>query len=345
MRGPTATGLSPTAWISEKASRLAHITEENAWKNEVVLHYVFQLPQSWLAALPHVLQTWFRNTLATYTMYFGAGLGWLYYAYFVWGDELYKGGEEIPPLVAVLEQMKVSIVAVPGYALLPTVTEYLMERGFTHVYPRLSDVGVPFYVAIFVGYMCCVEFGVYWAHRLLHDLPWGYRHLHSVHHKYNKENTLSPFASLAFHPVDGVAQGMSYCLMLTVFPMHLLTHELLLFFTAIWTTSIHDNVHANVMPIMGAGYHTIHHTTYKHNYGHYTIYFDKLYGSLTTPEDTEGVKKLEELVFEEKAKEMGVRLPSTHGEVKAKKGKRTASSDSVETIIAEEEVAATHKSL
>ena len=26
-----------------------------------------------------------------------------------------------------------------------------------------------------------------------------------------------------------------------------------------------------VWPIMGAGYHTIHHTTYKHNYGHYTV--------------------------------------------------------------------------
>ena len=29
---------------------------------------------------------------------------------------------------------------------------------------------------------------------------------------------------------------------------------------------------------MGAAYHTIHHTTYKHNYGHYFIYMDKLFG-------------------------------------------------------------------
>ena len=37
------------------------------------------------------------------------------------------------------------------------------------------------------------------------------------------------------------------------------------------------------MPIMGAGYHTIHHTTYKHNYGHYLIYMDWLFGSLVSP--------------------------------------------------------------
>jgi hypothetical protein len=30
--------------------------------------------------------------------------------------------------------------------------------------------------------------------------------------------------------------------------MHFLTHEMLLFFTSIWTTNIHDNIHAKVAP-------------------------------------------------------------------------------------------------
>lgn len=34
---------------------------------------------------------------------------------------------------------------------------------------------------------------------------------------------------------------------------------------------------------MGAGYHTIHHTTYKHNYGHYTVWMDWMCGTLRTP--------------------------------------------------------------
>lgn len=32
------------------------------------------------------------------------------------------------------------------------------------------------------------------------------RYLHWDHHKYNKEHTLSPFAGLAFHPLDGILQ-------------------------------------------------------------------------------------------------------------------------------------------
>ena len=38
---------------------------------------------------------------------------------------------------------------------------------------------------------------------------------------------------------------------------------------------------------MGAGYHTIHHTTYKANYGHYFIYVDKFFGTLVTPTEYE----------------------------------------------------------
>eukprot|EP00958_Prasinococcus_capsulatus_P012232 scaffold1216_cov357-Prasinococcus_capsulatus_cf.AAC.12 len=35
---------------------------------------------------------------------------------------------------------------------------------------------------------------------------------------------------------------------------------------------------------MGSGFHTIHHTTYKHNYGHYTVLFDWLFGTLRYPD-------------------------------------------------------------
>lgn len=36
---------------------------------------------------------------------------------------------------------------------------------------------------------------------------------------------------------------------------------------------------------MGAGYHTIHHTAYRYNYGHYTTIMDAWYGTLLTPEE------------------------------------------------------------
>lgn len=49
---------------------------------------------------------------------------------------------------------------------------------------------------------------------------------------------------------------------------------------------------------MGAGYHTIHHTVYKVNYGHYFTFFDSLYNTCLSPEDYEGGKGFEQQLKE-----------------------------------------------
>lgn len=63
--------------------------------------------------------------------------------------------------------------------------------------------------------------------------------------------------------------------------------QILLFCTGLWTANIHDCIHGRCEPIMGAGYHAIHHLDYKSNYGHYTTLFDKVFGSLTPPKAEE----------------------------------------------------------
>ena len=63
----------------------------------------------------------------------------------------------------------------PLYAMLPAATEWVAEQGWTRAYTRIADAGVGYYLAYFVVYMTCVEFGVYWMHRGLHDVRIGYR--------------------------------------------------------------------------------------------------------------------------------------------------------------------------
>ena len=41
----------------------------------------------------------------------------------------------------------------------------------------------------------------------------------------------------------------------------------------------------NLFLFLGAGYHSIHHTTYRHNYGHYFTYMDGLHGTLVSPKE------------------------------------------------------------
>jgi lathosterol oxidase len=91
-------------------------------------------------------------------------------------------------------------------------------------------------------------------------------------------------AGLASHPVDGILLAMPHVFAPFLLPTHFRTNIALLFMEALWTANIHDCIDGKIWPVMGAGYHTIHHTTYRHNYGHYTILMDTLFGTLRNPE-------------------------------------------------------------
>ncbi|KVI02795.1 Fatty acid hydroxylase [Cynara cardunculus var. scolymus] len=196
----------------------------------------------------------------------------------------------IPSRKAVLLQIYVAMKAMPWYCALPTISEYMVENGWTRCFPRISDVGWFSYVLNLGFYLVLVEFGIYWMHRELHDIKPLYKYLHATHHIYNKQNTLSPFAGLAFHPLDGILQAVPHVIALFLVPMHFTTHIGLLFIEAIWTANIHDCVDGKMWPVMGAGYHTIHHTTYRHNYGHYTVWMDWMFGTLRDPCEEENKK-------------------------------------------------------
>lgn len=102
--------------------------------------------------------------------------------------------DAIPSNRAMLLQIIVAMKAMPWYCALPTLSEYMVEKGWTRCFSSISEVGWPAYIAYTAVYLVFCEFGIYWAHRELHDIKPLYKHLHATHHIYNKQNTLSPFA-------------------------------------------------------------------------------------------------------------------------------------------------------
>ena len=67
------------------------------------------------------------------------------------------------------------MLSMPLYSMLPAVAEFCVEQGWTRSYSRISDVGLGWYLTYFVLYMTCVEYFVYWMHRGLHDIKFGYK--------------------------------------------------------------------------------------------------------------------------------------------------------------------------
>jgi len=89
--------------------------------------------------------------------------------------------------------------AMPMYTGLPTLSEYMIEKGWTKCFVRIEEVGLPTYICTVVAYLALAEFAIYWIHRELHDIKPLYKLLHATHHVYNKQNTLSPFAGALYN--------------------------------------------------------------------------------------------------------------------------------------------------
>lgn len=262
---------------------------ETTLYNQIVLGGL--LPENLWTPLPHFVQGWLRNYIAATLIYFISGVLWCSYIYHI-KRNVFLPKDAIPSRKAMLLQIYVAMKAMPWYCGLPTISEYMVENGWTRCFSRISDVGWASYIWNFGLYFIIVEFGIYWMHRELHDIKPLYKYLHATHHIYNKQNTLSPFAGLAFHPLDGILQAVPHVIALFLVPTHFTTHIVLLFMEAIWTANIHDCIHGKLWPVMGAGYHTIHHTTYRHNYGHYTVWMDWMFGTLRDPLEEEEAKNI-----------------------------------------------------
>lgn len=85
-----------------------------------------------------------------------------------------KGCLDISKTLKLL-RTQVAACSIPLYAALPAINEWIVERGYTLAYSRISDVGIARYLAYFVLYMVSIEFCVYWQHRNLHDVKIGYK--------------------------------------------------------------------------------------------------------------------------------------------------------------------------
>ncbi|KAK3676444.1 c-5 sterol desaturase [Recurvomyces mirabilis] len=176
-----------------------------------------------------------------------------------------------------------------------------LAPGFTH--PMLSLFGSWYNWIQFPLFIMFTDCGIYWIHRGLHS-KMLYKRLHKPHHKWIMP---TPFASHAFHPLDGYAQSVPYHLFPFLFPLQKFAYIALFTFIQIWTVMIHDGEYvANSPVINGAACHTMHHLYFNYNYGQFTTLWDRLGGSYRqpNPELFEKEKKMSEVEWSRQSQEM-----------------------------------------
>ena len=113
---------------------------------------------------------------------------------------------------------------------------FLFEiRGYSKLYHSESDSLTTILIQLFT-FILFTDCGVYWIHRLEHH-PLLYSWLHKPHHQWKIS---TPFASFAFHPLDGYFQSLPMHIYVYLFPMNSYLYLAMFVAIQIWTISIHD---------------------------------------------------------------------------------------------------------
>jgi len=176
-------------------------------------------------------------------------------------------------------EMGMSVLSLSIMAVMTVPFEVLTQLGYSKVYHNVADYPLWYLIASPLFFAVFSDSLIYFIHRGLHH-PLIYKHIHKPHHSFIQT---TPFSAFAFHPVDGFSQGFPYQLFPFLFPFHATVHLISLAVVSMWTINIHDRVSFHLPLINGAAHHTIHHTTFRSNYGQYFTVWDRICGTYKDP--------------------------------------------------------------
>ncbi|KAF9223437.1 hypothetical protein BS17DRAFT_781852 [Gyrodon lividus] len=183
-------------------------------------------------------------------------------------------------------EIQASLQAFPAMTLLTLPWFQAEVMGYSRLYDNVDEYGWLYLGFSIPFFLFFTDYAIYWVHRLLHH-PALYKTFHKPHHKWIIP---TPFASHAFHPVDGYLQSVPYHLFIVFFPLHRWLYLGLFVFVNFWSILIHDSDMITGHPlehvINGPAHHTLHHLYFTVNYGQYFTWADRVGGSYRQPESS-----------------------------------------------------------
>lgn len=197
----------------------------------------------------------------------------------------------------VRKEIALSLQSMPIIALMIVPWFVAEARGKTRMYSDIRQYGGEWFKGTMLeGYghwvyvagsmsifLAATDYCIYWIHRWLH-IPAIYKRLHKPHHKWVVP---TPWAALAFHPLDGYSQSVPYHIIPFILPIHNWVYLGMFIFVNLWTILIHDgdmiSGHFLEKYINSPAHHTLHHLYFTCNYGQYFTWADSMGGSYRPP--------------------------------------------------------------
>lgn len=184
-----------------------------------------------------------------------------------------------------LREIGFSIVTVFIFAAIGYLVFLTPLRQYTQVYNEIDTYGW-WYLSFSTLLIFIVhDTYFYWMHRWMHH-PAIYRWVHRVHHR---SVNPSPWAALAFHPIEAVFEASIIALVAFLFPVHPLA--IALFLLGMMAYNVYGHLGFELYPrgfaktrlgkwVNTSVNHNNHHQFVHGNYGLYFLWWDRWMGTL-----------------------------------------------------------------
>jgi len=157
--------------------------------------------------------------------------------------------------------------------------------AYTLAYRDIEEYGVPYFFVSIILMILVHDTYFYWTHRWMHAKS-VYRFVHRVHHL---STNPSPWAAMAFHPLEAIIEGSVIALMAFLFPVHPLAIGIFLLFMMLY--NVYGHLGYELYPkgfsrtrvgrwINTSVNHNQHHQTFQGNYGLYFLWWDRWMGTI-----------------------------------------------------------------
>lgn len=150
---------------------------------------------------------------------------------------------------------------------------------------RFRDSTVTGVVVDVVVLLLVMDWCMYWLHRLAH-VPVLFHWIHELHHRFDKVRPLTLFA---LNPLENLGFGLLWLAVIAVYPASWIGMSIYLVLNVLCGAIGHLGVEpapawwvgsAVTRQIAGSSFHAQHHQDVQHNFGFYTLVWDRLFGTL-----------------------------------------------------------------
>jgi sterol desaturase/sphingolipid hydroxylase (fatty acid hydroxylase superfamily) len=167
-----------------------------------------------------LLEEGIREFILTNLLYFGFG-GFAFLLFYFLMKEKWiskKIQKRFPTNPYLWFEIKYSILSTIIFGCTAAWIVWADNHGWTKMYNNISDYGIPYFIFSVIAMIFMHDTYFYWGHRFMH-LKKIYPIVHQVHHH---SINPSPWATFAFHPLEGIIEAAIVPIMVMIIPTHIL---------------------------------------------------------------------------------------------------------------------------